>query len=94
MREEGQSRVIQGVMMGIGFLASGVILKHREGDQVTGLTTAAGLWLTAAVGLTAGAGLFGLALLGAGLTWVVLDILQRFEPFRPPPSGGGRSVTV
>ena len=50
------SRVLQGLVAGIGFLGAGCILKSEADHQITGLTTAAGVWLTAAVGVAAGAG--------------------------------------
>ncbi|APC21218.1 methyltransferase, partial [Pseudomonas protegens] len=56
---DAMSRVLQGVIAGIGFLGAGTILKGREEDQgqhVKGLTTAAGLWMTAAIGVAAGMG--------------------------------------
>ena len=48
------SRVVQGIMTGVGFLGAGTILKRETDEQIEGLTTAAGLWLTAAVGSAAG----------------------------------------
>lgn len=50
------SRVLQGVIAGIGFLGAGAILKSSDDQQVRGLTTAASIWLTAAVGIAAGMG--------------------------------------
>src|SRR5690606_41096028 len=54
------SRGLQGLIAGVGFLGAGTILKTEnrgdEGDQVKGLTTAAGIWLTAAIGASAGIG--------------------------------------
>lgn len=50
------SRVVQGVITGIGFLGAGAILKANEEKNLKGLTTAAGIWLTAAVGVAAGLG--------------------------------------
>ena len=50
------SRAIQGVAAGIGFIGAGAILKLREQEDIQGLTTAATIWLTAAVGVAAGAG--------------------------------------
>src|SRR5262249_55800638 len=50
------SRVMQGVITGIGFLGGGAILKESQQGQIKGLTTAAGLWLTTAVGIAAGLG--------------------------------------
>lgn len=50
------SRVVQGVIAGVGFLGAGTILKGDAENQVKGLTTAAGIWLTAAIGVAAGLG--------------------------------------
>src|SRR5262245_42994646 len=57
---QAMSRVIQGVIAGIGFLGGGAILK--DGDEVRGVTTAATIWVTAALGVACGAGYFGAAL--------------------------------
>ena len=73
------SRVIQGVVTGIGFLGAGAILKHSEEHKIRGLTTAAGLWLTAAIGMAAGMGREVTAILGTVLAFVVLAFLQRTE---------------
>jgi putative Mg2+ transporter-C (MgtC) family protein len=54
MDSEGVSRVIQGLVTGIGFIGAGAILKLQEQREVEGLTTAAGIWLTAAVGVAVG----------------------------------------
>lgn len=59
------SRVIQGVITGVGFLGAGAILKSSNEEHVTGLTTAAGIWLTAAIGVTVGLGREATALLSA-----------------------------
>src|SRR4029450_8392702 len=53
---EDLSRVIQGGVAGVGFLCAGTILKVTSEDQVRGLTTAAGIWLTAAIGIAVGLG--------------------------------------
>lgn len=76
------SRVIQGVVAGIGFLCAGSILKSGNGDdesQVRGLTTAAGIWLTAAVGMAAGVGRETTAVLA---TLLALAILSLEKPIR------------
>jgi putative Mg2+ transporter-C (MgtC) family protein len=73
------ARVIQGLTAGIGFLGGGAILKWHEAGEVRGLTTAAGLWMTAAIGVASGLGRFGTALLAAILTWVVLALLVHLE---------------
>ena len=71
------SRVVQGVVTGIGFIGAGAILKQAEQQEVKGLTTAAGLWLTAAVGVAAGLGREASAILGALLALFILSALQR-----------------
>src|SRR5215207_75310 len=56
MSLDGLSRVIQGIVTGIGFIGAGSILKLSEERDIRGLTTAAGLWLTAAIGIACGVG--------------------------------------
>jgi putative Mg2+ transporter-C (MgtC) family protein len=73
------SRVIQGLVTGIGFLGAGCILKPDGEGTVRGLTTAAGIWLTAAVGITAGMGRELSALLIGSLGWFILSVLGRWE---------------
>lgn len=70
------SRVLQGVTAGIGFIGAGAILKHYHGDDVKGVTTAASVWLTAAVGVAAGMGREATALLSTLLALVILAILR------------------
>lgn len=66
------SRVMQGIITGIGFLGAGTILKGRDELHVQGLTTAAGIWMTAAVGMACGTGRLGVAILGAICCLIVL----------------------
>jgi putative Mg2+ transporter-C (MgtC) family protein len=73
------SRVIQGVAAGIGFIGAGAIMKLPDERQIDGLTTAAGIWMTAALGLAAGLGRFGLAFITAVITWVILAIVARVD---------------
>jgi putative Mg2+ transporter-C (MgtC) family protein len=73
------SRVMQGVAAGIGFLGAGTILKLSEQHEVKGLTTAASIWLTAAVGLAVGAGLLWPSVVSVALAWFVLFGLHRVE---------------
>ncbi len=73
------ARVIQGVAAGIGFIGAGAILKVSDERQVRGLTTAAGIWMTAAVGLTAGMGRVGLAAIGVAFAWVILYLVAKLE---------------
>jgi putative Mg2+ transporter-C (MgtC) family protein len=77
------SRVVQGVAAGIGFIGAGAILKVTSEREIQGLTTAAGLWMTAAAGLAAGMGRLGLAAISVALAWVILAILARLELRRP-----------
>jgi putative Mg2+ transporter-C (MgtC) family protein len=73
------SRVFQGVATGIGFVGAGTILKLTERQEIRGLTTAASLWLTAAVGMAVGAGLLWIPVMGALLAYLILSVLGRFE---------------
>jgi putative Mg2+ transporter-C (MgtC) family protein len=77
------SRIVQGVAAGIGFIGAGTILKHSDEGQVKGLTTAAGVWLTAAVGVAAGLGRLGVVVMSVALALIILAVVARFEP-RPP----------
>lgn len=79
MNLDGVSRVIQGLATGIGFIGAGAILKLSATREIQGLTTAAGIWVTAAIGVTVGLGALGLALLGTILTWMVLVSIGQFE---------------
>lgn len=87
------SRVIQGLATGIGFIGAGAILKLDESREIKGLTTAASLWVAAAVGVAAGLGLLVQALTGALLTWAVLVLGRKLErhldPVRPSPPKDG-----
>ena len=76
---DGMSRVVQGLVAGIGFLGAGCILKSEGEHHVRGLTTAAGIWLTAAVGVAAGAGREISAILIGVLGWFTLAVLGRWE---------------
>jgi len=70
-------RVAAQVVSGIGFLGAGAII--RLGSNIRGLTTAASLWLTAAIGLTVGAGMFVTALTAEVLALVTLILLHKVE---------------
>lgn len=70
------SRAIQGIAAGIGFIGAGTILKRTEEDDIKGLTTAATIWLTAAVGAAAGAGHGWLGLVGVLIAFLILSILS------------------
>lgn len=75
----GLDRVIQGVATGVGFLGAGAILKQDKRGQIQGLTTAAGIWLTAAVGMAVGMGRPVPGLIGTILAFIIVDNLRRVE---------------
>jgi putative Mg2+ transporter-C (MgtC) family protein len=72
------ARVAAGVVSGIGFLGGGLIIKSKT-NLITGLTTAAGLWVTAAIGLGAGSGMVGMAALATLLVLLCMDILNAWH---------------
>jgi putative Mg2+ transporter-C (MgtC) family protein len=95
------SRVIQGIVAGVGFLGAGAILKGQikshsdDEEQVKGLTTAAGIWLTAAIGVAAGMGREATAVLSTLLALGILALVPRLvrllekpEPLLKPDGDG------
>jgi putative Mg2+ transporter-C (MgtC) family protein len=75
------TRMAQGIMTGIGFLGAGVIFK--EGLTVRGLTTAASIWVTAAIGILVGVGFYVPAVIGSGATLIVLGVFRAIEARLP-----------
>ncbi|MES2124981.1 MAG: MgtC/SapB family protein [Gemmatimonadota bacterium] len=75
------SRIAQGVMTGVGFLGAGVILRGEADRGVTGLTTAASIWVTAVLGLACGLGQWRLAGLGVAFALGVLVLGRAVENF-------------
>jgi len=75
------TRMAQGIMTGIGFLGAGVIFK--EGLTVRGLTTAASIWVTAAIGILVGIGFWFAAIVGAFATLIVLALFRLIEARLP-----------
>jgi uncharacterized membrane protein YhiD involved in acid resistance len=71
------ARVAAQIVTGIGFLGAGIIF--RQGANVTGLTTAAGLWSVAAIGMAVGTDLWGLAIVATIIVLAVLKISDRFS---------------
>lgn len=71
------SRIIQAIAVGIGFIGAGVIFRYGAG--VVGLTTAAGLWVTASIGVAVGVGLYLLAVIATVLALFILVVLGFFE---------------
>ena len=78
MDQDNVSRVIQGLFAGIGFLGAGAIIKQRD-DEVRGLTTAASIWTTAAIGTAAGLGREATAIITTVLVFAILTLLLRLE---------------
>ncbi|HEY0043024.1 MAG TPA: MgtC/SapB family protein [Allosphingosinicella sp.] len=74
-------RAVQGLAQSIGFIAAGLIFVR--GGAVRNMTTAANIWIAAAVGIACGAGQYGLVLVGAGLAVLLLSFLKLFERFLP-----------
>ena len=79
MSLDGLSRVIQGIITGIGFIGAGSILKLSEEHAIRGLTTSASIWVTAAVGVAVGLGSVGIALLSTLLALIILALVGRLE---------------
>jgi putative Mg2+ transporter-C (MgtC) family protein len=79
MSPDGVSRVVQGIVTGIGFLGAGTIIKLSDLRDVKGLTTAAGIWMTAAVGVGCGAGTVGLAIIAAVVVLVIQFSIRSME---------------
>jgi putative Mg2+ transporter-C (MgtC) family protein len=73
------SRVLQGLVAGIGFLGGGTILKADSGEHISGLTTAASLWVVSALGIACGAGLWVMSLIALGLALAVLVLGESVE---------------
>jgi putative Mg2+ transporter-C (MgtC) family protein len=73
------SRVMQGILTGIGFLGAGVIIRNDQGQQIHGLTTAACAWLTACIGVTCGAGEWRIVLVSLVFAFLLLTVGGRLE---------------
>jgi putative Mg2+ transporter-C (MgtC) family protein len=102
MKTESLGRVIQGIVTGIGFLGGGAILKLADRREVHGLTTAAGIWMTAAASAAAGLGQITVAFIATVFGLIVLTVFRRLEKdfehhlradrddHPPPPVSPGR----
>jgi len=75
MAIDGLGRVVQGIVTGVGFLGAGAIIKHRSRETVHGLTTAAGVWMTAAIGVACGLGRETTAVISTILALAVLSLV-------------------
>lgn len=78
------SRVIQGIVTGVGFLGGGVIFHESQQEnrhvKIRGLTSAAAIWVSAALGTTAGFGLWQISLISAAMVLFVLVFVKKIEP--------------
>ena len=79
LAEGDLGRIIQGVAAGIGFIGAGTILKLTDREEIRGLTTAASIWLTAAIGVAAGVGPLWVPLVCATCAWIILYVLGKVE---------------
>ena len=83
VNHESMSRVIQGITTGVGFLGAGEIFRQSDVTQnnikISGLTSAAAIWVSSALGVAIGAGLYPLALVSVLMTWITLSIIKQFE---------------
>jgi putative Mg2+ transporter-C (MgtC) family protein len=77
MEHDAMSRVVQGLTTGIGFLGAGAILKLEDEQRIKGLTTAAGIWMTAAVAVAIGLGPLATAAIGGVVAWMVVAARMR-----------------
>lgn len=73
------TRVMQGIVSGIGFLGAGAILKLDKGERIQGLTTAAGVWMTAAIGMAAGMGQEMVALATTVMALLVVGAVPKLQ---------------
>ena len=79
------TRVMQGIVSGIGFLGAGAIIKMDRGNRVEGMTTAAGIWMTSAIGMAAGMGMEIVALVTTVVALLVLSVIPKLMPPDPAP---------
>lgn len=83
------TRVLQGLVAGIGFLGAGTIIKGTSEEDVKGLTTAAGIWLTAAVGMASGLGREATAVFSTVLAFAILTTIPRIPVLSQHPKDKG-----
>jgi len=89
--QDAVSRVVQGILTGLGFLGAGTILRAKDGTEVQGLTTASTVWIAAALGVTAGLGAWFITIAGTVVTLVVLTFGKRLEDRLIRVFGGSES---
>src|SRR6185295_5419589 len=72
-------RTVQGIMAGIGFLGGGVILRDESHQSIHGLTTAASIWVVAALGIACGAGQWTTSVIAVCITFILLILGEKVE---------------
>jgi putative Mg2+ transporter-C (MgtC) family protein len=77
--QDAVSRVVQGILTGLGFLGAGAILRGKDGQEVQGLTTASTVWIAAALGVTAGLGAWFITIAGTLVTLFLLTFGKILE---------------
>lgn len=87
MEIQDMSRVLQGIVAGVGFLCAGAIIKNKQMEDVQGLTTAAGVWMTTAIGIACGLGRESTAVLSMLLALAILTVVPHLVRSRPNRSG-------
>lgn len=75
--QQDVSRILQGLIAGVGFLGAGAIMIGQQKENETGLTTAATVWITAAIGITVGIGFETTAVLSTFITLVILALIPK-----------------
>ncbi len=88
--QDAVSRVVQGILTGLGFLGAGTILRAKDGTEVHGLTTASTVWIAAALGVTAGLGAWFITIAGTVVTLFVLTFGKRLEDWLIRAFGGNQ----
>ncbi|MBX3062633.1 MAG: MgtC/SapB family protein [Anaerolineae bacterium] len=75
---DDNSRIASNIVVGVGFLGAGAIIRSGE-RQVVGMTTAAGIWVVAAIGMACGSGNYLLAIVTTFFAWLILSVLGRIK---------------
>ena len=85
-------RIAAQIVTGVGFIGAGAIL--RDGNKISGLTTAAGIWMVAAIGLAVGAGMYIVSLIATALVLFILVSLEQYDRKRVGAGGQTRVINI
>lgn len=80
--DSDSARIASGVVEGVGFLGAGIVIFERSSRQIKNVTTAAGIWTAAAIGMAVGSGAWFLALLVTLLVWIILAVVKRMPIYQ------------